>query len=93
MIDRLFAIGRPAAVALGLFARARCRRGRRGGIMTHALVYTMTLGVPWRCRDTGAGGTMAYQWGESCDGWTVEQRYRLRMGYAKSADVDIASIL
>jgi hypothetical protein len=40
---------------------------------------------------TGAGGTMAYQWGESCDGWTVEQRYRLKMAYAESSDVSISS--
>src|ERR1700747_1300987 len=40
---------------------------------------------------TAAAGTMAYQWGETCDGWTVEQRYRLKMGYAESADVSIVS--
>jgi hypothetical protein len=40
---------------------------------------------------TGASGTMAYQWGETCDGWPVEQRYRLKMGYAESSDVNIAS--
>jgi hypothetical protein len=34
---------------------------------------------------------MAYQWGESCDGWTVEQRYRLKMAYAESQDVSISS--
>ena len=33
---------------------------------------------------------MAYQWGETCDGWTIEQRYKLKMGYAESPDVDIA---
>src|SRR5262249_39742251 len=26
-----------------------------------------------------------------CDGWTIEQRYRLKMGYAESPDVSIAS--
>ena len=38
-----------------------------------------------------ARGTMDYEWGETCDGWTIEQRYRLKMRYAESADVDIIS--
>jgi len=38
-----------------------------------------------------ARGTMQYEWGESCDGWTVEQRYRLRMRYGETADADIVS--
>ena len=93
MIDRLFAIGRPAAVALGFLCAGLCA-GAAGAaeIMTHRALYTMTLGrASGDAGITGASGTMAYQWGESCDGWTVEQRYRLRMGYAESADVDIAS--
>jgi hypothetical protein len=40
---------------------------------------------------TGASGTMAYQWGEVCDGWTVEQNYRLKMGYSESPDVSLTS--
>ncbi len=93
MIDRLFAIGRPAAVALGFLCAGLCA-GAAGAaeIMTHRALYTMTLGrASSDAGITGASGTMAYQWGESCDGWTVEQRYRLRMGYAESADVNIAS--
>ena len=38
-----------------------------------------------------ARGTMDYEWGETCDGWTIEQRYRLKMRYAETADVDIVS--
>ena len=32
-----------------------------------------------------ARGTMDYEWGETCDGWTIEQRYRLKMRYARDA--------
>jgi EipB-like len=60
----------------------------------HRALYTLSLersdgesGV------TGAGGTMAYELGETCDAWTVEQRYRLKMAYAESPDVTIASSL
>lgn len=61
-------------------------------IAPHRALYQMTLGSTKG--DSGvasATGTMAYQWGESCDGWTVEQRYRLKMGYSEQADVDISS--
>src|SRR5258708_24520790 len=90
MIDRLLTIGRQAAIALAMV----CATGVAGAaeIMPHRALYTMTLGRAGG--DTGviaAGGTMAYQWGEACDGWTVEQRYRLKMGYSESPDVSIAS--
>jgi len=61
-------------------------------IAPHRALYSMTLGSSKN--DSGvasASGTMAYQWGETCDGWTVEQRYRLKMGYAEQQDVEIAS--
>jgi hypothetical protein len=61
-------------------------------IAAHRALYTMTLaGSKPDSGVTGAKGTMAYQWGESCDGWTVEQRYRLKLAYAESQDVDIVS--
>jgi hypothetical protein len=61
-------------------------------IATHRALYTMTLaGSKPDSGVTGAKGTMAYQWGESCDGWTVEQRYRLKLIYSESQDVDIVS--
>ena len=61
-------------------------------IAPHHALYSMSLGsTHGDAGVTGAGGTMAYQWGETCDGWTVEQRYRLKMAYAESSDVSIAS--
>jgi len=61
-------------------------------IAPHRALYLMTLGSARN--DSGvvdARGTMDYEWGETCDGWTIEQRYRLKMRYAESADVDIIS--
>jgi hypothetical protein len=99
MMDPLFKAGRPAAIALavlvgGLLAPWAGGAGSAGAadIMPHRALYTMSLGkAGGDAGVTGASGTMAYQWGETCDGWTVEQRYRLKMGYAESADVAIAS--
>jgi hypothetical protein len=93
MIERLFAIGHAPAIALGFLVAGFCT-GPAGAaeIMPHRALYAMTLGrAGGSAGVTAAAGTMAYQWGETCDGWTVEQRYRLKMGYADSPDVAIAS--
>src|SRR5215471_19931324 len=61
-------------------------------IAPHRALYTMMLGSARS--DSGvldARGAMDYEWGETCDGWTIEQRYRLKMHYAETADVDIVS--
>jgi EipB-like len=94
-------IARPMAVVLGLSAGGLSSGGLSlaGSAMAaelalHRALYTLSLergdgdsGV------TGASGTMAYELGETCDAWSVEQRYRLKMGYAESPDVTIASSL
>jgi hypothetical protein len=61
-------------------------------ITPHRALYSMTLGSVRN--DSGvvdARGAMVYQWGETCDGWTIEQRYRLKLHYAESGDADIVS--
>ena len=61
-------------------------------IAPHRALYSMSLGSAKS--DSGvvdAHGTMAYEWGETCDGWTIEQRYRLKMRYGEQPDVDIVS--
>ncbi len=61
-------------------------------ISPHRALYTMTLGsVRYDSGVVDARGTMAYQWGETCGGWTIEQHYRLKMRYAESRAVDITS--
>jgi hypothetical protein len=61
-------------------------------IAPHRALYRMTLGAVRN--DSGvvdAHGAMVYQWGETCDGWTIEQRYRLKLHYVQSGDADIYS--
>src|SRR5947207_682534 len=89
MMKRSLRVGWPVAALLALSLAGPAAAGE---IMPHRALYKMSLsrsggdsGV------TGASGTMAYQWGEACDGWTVEQRYRMKMGYSESPDVSIAS--
>lgn len=61
-------------------------------IAAHRALYAMTLAhAKTDSGVTGAQGEMGYQWGETCDGWTVEQRYKLTINYAESQDVNIDS--
>ncbi len=61
-------------------------------IAPHRALYLMTLGSARNNSGVvDARGTMDYEWGETCDGWTIEQRYRLKMRYAETPDVDIIS--
>jgi len=79
------------ALALGL-AVVSVSAARGAKIAPHRALYSMTLGSTRT--DSGvvdANGTMDYEWGETCDGWTIEQRYHLKLHYAESRDVDIAS--
>src|ERR1043166_3353924 len=84
-----------AAVMVGAILMAgalSCGGAQAAEIVPHHAVYSMSLGATHGDAGvTGAGGTMAYQWGESCDGWTGEQRYRLKMAYAESSDVSMSS--
>jgi hypothetical protein len=61
-------------------------------IMAHRALYSMSLDhAKTDSGVTSAQGEMGYQWGESCEGWTVEQRYTLTISYAESQDVKIVS--
>jgi hypothetical protein len=82
-----------AALALAaVTAVGATRAAPAAQIAPHRALYSMTLGSVRN--DSGvvdAHGAMVYQWGETCDGWTIEQRYRLKLHYAESADADIVS--
>ena len=61
-------------------------------IAPHRALYTITLGSNHGDSGVvGATGAMDYEWGETCNGWTIEQRYRLKLHYAESEDVDVTS--
>ncbi|EKE76506.1 cell envelope integrity EipB family protein [Oceanibaculum indicum] len=60
-------------------------------VAPHRAVYRMALAKA----ASGSGiataeGAMALEWGESCEGWTVEQRYRLKLGYTQGGESDVA---
>jgi hypothetical protein len=63
-------------------------------IAPHRALYSLTLGSSRSSSGVvGASGAMVYEWGETCDGWTVQQRFRLRLQYAEQDGVDVSSNL
>lgn len=63
-------------------------------IAPHRALYSLSLASSKTGSGVlGATGAMVYQWGEACDGWTVEQHFRLRLLYAESGSTDVSSSL
>lgn len=61
-------------------------------VQPHKALYEMTLeSAKPNSGVVGATGSLAYKWGESCDGWTIEQRYKLSMQYEQDQPVEINS--
>src|SRR5579872_2385269 len=79
--------------ALLIFALAPASGGA-ADIDPHRALYSLTLGGAKSGSGVlGASGAMYYEWGETCDGWTVEQRFRLRIMYAESGGSELSSTL
>lgn len=63
-------------------------------IAPHRALYSLTLGSARPSSNVvAASGAMVYEWGETCDGWTVQQRFRLRLLYAEQDGVEVSSNL
>lgn len=61
-------------------------------IAPHRALYSMSLASAKQ--DSGVvavEGTMSFQWGETCDSWTVEQRYKMKLRYAEDVEVELNS--
>jgi hypothetical protein len=54
-------------------------------ITPHRAIYTMALDHAQPASGVvGADGRMSFEWADACSGWTVEQRYKLRIQYAEA---------
>jgi hypothetical protein len=63
-------------------------------IAPHRALYSLSLAsAKSNSGVVGATGAMIYEWGETCDGWTVQQRFRLRLQYAEQDSVEVSSNL
>lgn len=61
-------------------------------IAPHRAVYSLDLAVArGGATVSDVGGRMAFQWGESCDGWTIEQTYDMTLYYQQGGAVTLES--
>jgi hypothetical protein len=59
-------------------------------IVPHRALYALSLGsAKNRSGVVGVDGKLAFEWADSCDGWTVEQRYDLRVRYTHGPEIEI----
>jgi len=88
-----YAFSRSVALAAGLvlgYAGAAAATE----ISPHRALYSLSL----QSSKAGSGvvdatGAMIYEWGETCDAWTVQQRFRLRLVYEDADPVELSSTL
>jgi hypothetical protein len=61
-------------------------------VAPHRAVYTVNLSaVKNSSAVVSAHGALQFEWGDSCDGWTVEQRYRLVLVTAQQGEIEIVT--
>lgn len=88
-----YAIHRSAALATGLVL-GWAALAHATEISPHRALYSLSL----ESSKAGSGvvdatGAMIYEWGETCDAWTVQQRFRLRLAYEDADPVELSSTL
>ncbi len=89
-----FRAGRHLGLAAALTLSLAASPASAVDIAPHRALYNLTLDTAKASSGVaGASGGMYYEWGETCDGWTVEQRFRLRLLYSEEGSVDINSTL
>lgn len=61
-------------------------------IATHRAFYTLSMeAASSDAGVTDVGGGMSFEWADSCDGWTVEQRYVMRFMRSDGTEVEVAT--
>lgn len=85
----LLGLGLSAALVL---VPARAGAGPLIEVAPHRAIYSLELGRTEQRGDVaGAQGAMVLEWAESCEGWEIQQRIRLRLLTKRNRDVDIDS--
>jgi hypothetical protein len=88
-----YAISRSVTLAAGLML-GWAGLAQATEISPHRALYSLSL----ESSKAGSGvvdasGAMIYEWGETCDAWTVQQRFRLRLVYEDADPVELSSTL
>jgi hypothetical protein len=80
-----------AAVLVAVLVAGQPTRPLAADLQPHRAVYRMSLAGAERPGEvSSATGAMVYQFSRGCDGWTVENRTMLRLGYENDSEVETA---
>lgn len=61
-------------------------------IATHRAFYTLSMAAASSDSNiSDVSGAMSFEWADSCDGWTVEQRYVMRFLRTDGTEVEVAT--
>ncbi len=85
------------ALLIGGLGTLPARAAGTGGAMPagveiapHRALYTLKLDKAQNGSGVvSAEGQMLYEWSDVCDGWVVEQRYRMTIGYSEADDLEL----
>ena len=81
------------AVLAPLFAAVTTSAGAEIRVAPHRAAYTLELKRSARDSSiTDAVGGMIYSWGETCDGWTVDQRFILTVTQGDGAVLKLTAV-
>ncbi len=95
MVFRAYMAGRralPVILATALAAPILAVEPARAiEITPHRALYNLSLGAAKSASGVAdARGTMLLEWADSCDGWTIEQRYKLTVLYTENGESELA---
>jgi len=77
-----------AALAMMGFSAQAASSGGSADLASHRAIYKMTLATAKSGSGvTAASGAMSYKFGDSCDGWIVENKTALTFAYSDGAPV------
>ena len=77
-----------SAVAIAIAACAAQAANAGADLVSHRAIYKMTLATAKSGSGvTAASGAMSYKFGDSCNGWTVENKTALSFAYSDGAPV------
>lgn len=82
---------KPTAIAVSL-ALTVPAAADAAGVAPHRAVYDLTLATARSGAQVSAvDGEMTFRWADTCDGWTIEQHYRLDFLYTQGMEVELTS--
>jgi len=80
------------ATAAAFVAPSATGQAAETPVAPHRAIYDLSLAAARSGSGiVGVQGLMVFQWGESCEGWAVEHRYRIRIQRAEDGDSEIVS--